>query len=173
MTDNQYSHELNEASPEQLLVVFSRGRIVLWATVAILIHVVVIGVTSVGYIRDRWIDPEGAKVRKEAAAAALAAEKAKAKPIAAVATGTNAAFAAAATTNGAHGATTGTVANVTGTGTVATAAASTNAASNDEKGMLDARRDTAVVKRITDKASSNDIPRKPDLGISLDETNPH
>ena len=182
MTDNQYSHELNEVSPEQLLVVFSRGRIVLWATVAILIHVVVIGVTSVGYIRDRWIDPEGAKVRKEAAAAALAAEKAKAKPVAAVATGTNAAVVAGAATNGIRGGATGAVATATATGTgavaaatgaVATAVATTNAASNDENGMLESRRDTAVVKRITDKASSNDIPRKPDLGISLEETNPH
>jgi len=165
MANTQYNPEVDEAAPEQLLVVFTRGRIVLWAMVAVLIHVVVIGVTSVGYIRDRWIDPEGAKARKEAAAAALAGEKAKTKAAAApvAPAGTNA-VALAPTTNGTRMAATGTVTN---------AATATNAAPADETRIPESRRETAVVKRITDKASTNEIPSKPDLGISLEETNPH
>ena len=160
MADTQYSQEI-DASPERLLVVFTRGRIMLWATVAVLIHVVVIGVTSVGYIRDRWIDPDGARTRKEAAAAAQAAEKAKAKAALtpAVKLDTN----AAATVSDARAA----------IGTSAAGAAGSNAVPTDEHRILEQRRDTAVVKRITDTAASNEIPRKPDLGISLEETNPH
>lgn len=144
---------VDAVAPEQLLVVFSRGRILFWAAVAVLIHVVVIGVTSVGYIRDQWIDPEGAKVRKEAAAAALAAEKAREKPKPPSAPATNAPAVVATVTN---------------------AAPATNGvpvAESGEDAQLEARRNTTVVRRITEAASSNEIPKKPELGISLEDTN--
>ncbi|MEI8351314.1 MAG: hypothetical protein WCG36_03275 [bacterium] len=150
--------EINAVSPEQLLVVFSRGRILLWMGVAVLIHVGVIGVTSVGYIRDHWIDPEGAKARKETVAAALEAEKARMAP--AVRPAPPAASAVAATNSPAS---------------VPAPAAATNApgaTAGDEAAQLAARRGTKVVKRITEAASSNEIPQKPDLGILLEDTNP-
>lgn len=165
------SRDSGATAPEQLLVVFTRGRIAFWMAVAVLVHVVVIGATSLGYIRDQWIDPEGAKLRKEAAAAALAAEKAKARAPVKPA-GTNAAPQAVAASNAPAGVVTG-AAPATATGTVTTAVAGTNAAaaSGDEASELAARRNTTVVKRITESASSNEIPKKPELGISLEDTN--
>ncbi len=158
MASKQESQEIKAVSPEQLLVVFSRGRIMLWMGVAVLIHVVVIGVTSVGYIRDRWIDPDGAKARKEAAAAAEAAAKAAAKAaLAPKPAATNAPAAVAAATNPPPA-----VAATNGAGA---------GAAGDDAAVLQQRRDTTVVKRITEAASSNEIPAKPDLGISLEDTN--
>ncbi|MEI8138816.1 MAG: hypothetical protein WCI03_03000 [bacterium] len=155
MKDGVDAAAVDAVAPEQLLVVFTRGRILFWAAVAVAIHVVVIGVTSVGYIRDRWIDPEGAKVRKEAAVAALAAEKAREKPQPPPAPAASNAPAVAATATNVASATT----NVT------------PASGGGEAAQLEARRNTTVVKRITEAASSNEIPKKPELGISLEDTN--
>lgn len=69
----------DDVTPDELLAGFSTSRIVRWFLVALLLHAVVIGVFSVGTIRD-WLDPDGAKVRNEAA---LAAAKAAATPAAA------------------------------------------------------------------------------------------
>lgn len=66
-------HALQRHSPDKLLTHFARTPIVRWLLVAIAAHAVVIAVTSLGYVRDRWIDPEGAKARQEAARAARAA----------------------------------------------------------------------------------------------------
>ena len=161
--------EINETSPEQLLVVFSRGRILFWMAIAVLIHVVVIGSTSLNYIQDRWIDPEGARIRKEAAAAALDAEKkAKAAAKAALrAAATNAPGIRASATNVP-------VAAVTGGVPVSVTATSAPAASAavDEAAQLASRSNSAVIKRITATASSNELPRASELGISIEDTNP-
>lgn len=159
MASNPEIREINEVPPDDLLVVFSRGRIVMWMAVAVLLHAVVIGATSVGYIRDHWIDPEGAKARQEAAAAQAAAEKAAAKAaLMPKAAATNAPPAAAATNAPAS--------------TAEGAAATNGAAAGDDAAVLESRRNTAVVKRITETAASNEIPAKPDLGISLEDTAP-
>lgn len=163
--DGEDAATFDAVAPEQLLVVFSRGRILFWAAVAVLIHVVVIGVTSVGYIRDQWIDPEGAKVRKEAAAAALAAEKAREKPKPPSAPATNAPAVVATVTNAA------TNAPAVATNAAATATNGVSAAESGEDAQLEARRNTTVVRRITEAASSNEIPKRPELGISLEDTN--
>jgi hypothetical protein len=65
-----------QVSPDDLLASFSQSHLVRWFLMALLIHAVVIGGFSVGTIRD-WVDPEGAKARKEAA---IAAAKAAAAP---------------------------------------------------------------------------------------------
>ncbi len=57
-------------SPDALLGGFSRGRIVRWLLVSAVVHVVFVALMSIGYIRDRWIDPAGAVARKAAAEAA-------------------------------------------------------------------------------------------------------
>ncbi len=157
MGNKHEKHGVVEVYPEDLLVVFSRGRIMIWMAAAIMIHVVVIGVTSVGYIRDTWIDPEGAKVRKEAADAAVAAEKAAArvvKPATSAATNAPAVSGAKADVTPMVGKT------------------NSPAARDDEAATLESRRDTTVVKRVTEAAASNEIPVIPDLGISLEDTNP-
>jgi len=103
MDDNTKDMTLH--SPDRLLYGFSRGRMAQWIVLAIAIHIIFIGATSIGYIRDRWIDPEGAKARKAAAeAAAQAKEQADgeqtAYPAAAAATGSVTAAASPAGTGG-------------------------------------------------------------------------
>ncbi|MEI7436278.1 MAG: hypothetical protein WCL16_05680 [bacterium] len=142
-------------SPLKLLTGFSKGRIVYWIAVAVVVHVTLIGLLSMGYIRDRWIAPEAAAERKQAA---LAAQEVLKKQTAAklvkpsVATG-QVTQAGAATTA---------VAAVTGASTGTTAQ------------ILNERKDTAIVKRITEKAQPGEIPAQPsDLGISIGDTEVH
>ena len=142
-------------SPRKLLAAFGGGRIFFWILTALLIHVVVIGGLSVGYIRDRWIDPDGAAVRKAAAAAAVQAlqqqAEAKNRPPAKGAA-TNAAPVAAASTNAAPA-----------------AAPAANAAG---VAIPPDRENSPVVRRITGKAPTNELPRQPgELGISIEDTN--
>lgn len=134
-------------SPDRLLAGFSKGRIVLWALIAVAVHVVFIGATSVSYLRDR-LDPEGAEARKAAVAAAALKEKEKEKaPAKSVMASTNA------------------VPDAKAGGTVAT---------GNEERLLEERKNTPVVKRISEKAKTNEIPTQPsDIGISIDDTNVH
>ncbi len=67
-------------SPDKLLMGFSKTRVVWYFAIAIIIHIVATGATSVGYIRDRWIDPEGAALRKAAQLEAAKAETESRKP---------------------------------------------------------------------------------------------
>lgn len=132
-------------SPDKLLAGFSKGRIVLWTLIAVAVHVVFIAFTSVGYLRDR-LDPKGAEARKAAveAAALQEKEKAAAKPV-------------TASTNSMPEAKAG----------------ATTSAGSDER-LLEERKNTPVVKRISEKAKTNEIPAQPsDIGISIDDTNVH
>ncbi len=140
-------------SPQKLLNGFSKDRIVFWLAVAACIHVVLISLLSLGYIRDRWIDPEGAEARK---AAVLAAQEALKKEAAAKVVrppvSTGAVSQANAATSG--------VAKVSGASTGTT------------EQILEQRKDSPVVKRITEKAKPEEIPAQPnDLGISIGDTN--
>ncbi|MCJ8332335.1 MAG: hypothetical protein HRT89_17335 [Lentisphaeria bacterium] len=67
-TDN---NDYRQRSPDAMLQVFSRSRMIIWCLVAVGIHLLLMLATSTGYIRDR-IDPEGAAKRKEEAAKAAA-----------------------------------------------------------------------------------------------------
>jgi hypothetical protein len=53
-------------SPDGLLSPFTRTPIGRSYVLSIVVHVLLILLLSVGYIRDNWIDPEGAKIRAEA-----------------------------------------------------------------------------------------------------------
>lgn len=136
-------------SPLRMLAGFSRGRIVVWIAVAAVAHAVLIGLLSMGYIRDRWIDPEGAATRKATAAAAQEALKKEsaakiARPPVA-----------------------------TGTATTAVAKAMVSSTGTTEQILKD-RKDAPVVKRITEKAQHGAIPAQPnDLGISIGDTDVH
>jgi hypothetical protein len=57
---------LERLSPNDLVSGFARSPVVPFLFAAIAFHVVVIGISSIGYIQDRWIDPEGARQRREA-----------------------------------------------------------------------------------------------------------
>jgi hypothetical protein len=67
-----------QISPDDLLAGFSKSHLVRWFLAALLLHAIVIGGFSVGTVRD-WLDPEGAKARKEAAIAAAKAATAPAE----------------------------------------------------------------------------------------------
>jgi hypothetical protein len=144
---NPNSPEIEKLSPQKLLGTFTQSRFVLWVVAALAIHIVVIGGMSAGYIRDTWIDPEGAVQRKAAAEAAAKAEAEKLMRQNAPVPATNAA--AVAATN------------------APTPAATTNAEAN----LLEQRKNTPVVKAITETAPTNDIPKQPDdIGISIKDT---
>jgi hypothetical protein len=134
-------------SPDKLLNVFVRSRIFFWCVVATAVHFLALLATSSGYIRDRWIDPEGAAARKAGATNIVA--KAEAPPP------------AAADTNTVNVAT-----------NVAEAASTTNATVVIDGQEVPAdRTNAAVLQRITAVAKPEEIPATPnDLGISLEDT---
>ena len=149
-------------SPRKLLAAFTGGSIVFWILAAALIHAVFIGSLSVGYIRDTWIDPEGARLRKIAIEEAVKERKAieDARRIRQQkAAYSNALLQAIAASNAAS------------SNANASASGGTNATAG-LPGVPEGRENSAVVKRINEKASTNEIPQQPDLGISVEETNP-
>jgi len=131
--------DIDRLSPDKLVIGFSRSKIMLCIGLAIAVHLVLIGATSVGYIRDRWIDPEGAARRKEAQ---LEAKKAEAARLAVL------------------------------TAKVKAPAPAPPAPKASEEKKAEEKKDTPVVKGITELPKKGEIPKKPDdLGISIDETN--
>ncbi len=121
-------------SPDRLMRIFTATPALKWLAVSVAAHLLILGVTSLGYVRDRWIDPEGAKAR---AAAERASPEEATSPAAAA----------------------------------SSAAASATPVPKTEAQLLDDRKDTPVVQRITETADPLDIPRQPDdLGLSLEDT---
>ncbi len=150
-----HTEDYSRHSPDKLLTGFTKGRMTLWVVTAVVVHVVFIVITSLGSIRDRWIDPEGAAARKVALEAARKAAS-QVTPAPAKAPGV------APATNAAP--------VVPAKGPEGTNAAAVTGKGKDE--IPDDRRDAPVVKRITEAAKPEDIPKQPNgLGISIDDTN--
>ncbi len=59
---------IEELNPDELVTGFSRSRVTRYVLIALAAHVVVLLLTSITYVRDTWIDPEGAAARKALAA---------------------------------------------------------------------------------------------------------
>lgn len=78
---------LRPYSTDKLLVNFTQSRFSLYLVAAVVIHVVFIAITSVGYINERWIDPEGAARRKAGLEAAQSNKMASAAAVPAANTG--------------------------------------------------------------------------------------
>ncbi|MDD5679221.1 MAG: hypothetical protein PHW60_14715 [Kiritimatiellae bacterium] len=136
---------LEQYVPDKLLGSFKNSSFTLVLIISLGIHVVAIGGTSVGYIKDRWIDPEGAKQRKIEAQARLQ-----------MAAASNLLGKAAAPTN------------VPAAAGAAPSAAAVAAATNDLN-----RTNTAIMKQLNETAQPGEIPSAPnDLGISIKDTNP-
>lgn len=55
--------------PDRLMRLFTTTPVVKWLLVSIIAHLLILGITSMAYIRDR-IDPDGAEARAAAAQAA-------------------------------------------------------------------------------------------------------
>jgi outer membrane biosynthesis protein TonB len=143
--------ELQRLVPENLMVTFSRSRIFHCLLIAIGMHVVLMAATSVTYVRDTWIDPEGAARRK---AEKLAAKKAEQEAAAAVTT-------QAAPTE------------KPSTSAQTEPPTSTTAAKTPAEAEMEKRKGAPVIQEITAKAKTSDIPKEPDgLGITIEETNP-
>jgi len=133
-----------------MIAEFSNMQTLMWVGVALLAHVVIIGATSVTYLRDQ-IDPAGAVARKTAQANAAAA-------------------AAAAATQPASAPAVADAAPAPANPDASPAATPAAAEVSDDKAMED-RKDSAMVKKITEAAKPAEIPAKPNnTGIDLDET---
>lgn len=61
--------QVPEHNPDDLLKTFSRSRMLFGISVAVALHVFIVGFSSMGFITDTWIDPEGAAERKKLAEA--------------------------------------------------------------------------------------------------------
>ncbi|MBM4148755.1 MAG: hypothetical protein FJ224_06900 [Lentisphaerae bacterium] len=152
---NTGNEDYGRLSPDVLLQGFLRKKLVLWILVAAGIHLVVILLTSAGYIRDR-IDPDGAAARVAAAEAAKKGASAEAaKKGASAGAGTN----EAATATG-----------VVATGEVAVATGAAKAIEIDGEVVPDSATDSAIVKKITEVAKPEELPDASDLGIDLEDT---
>jgi len=150
---------------DRLLSAFAGKRFIFWTLVAIAIHAVIIGMTSLTYIRDTYIDLEGAVERKALAEAEQKRkEKAEAAAAAAALIGTNGVAGAAGDTNAA--------ATASGT-TNAPAGGTTNALSaRYMEGIPEEARGSAVVGRMTDVASPEEMPKMGnDPGFTLEDIN--
>ena len=138
-----------EPSAEKLLAPFAKGRIVQWMVVAVILHAILIGGTSLDFIRDVWINHMSLEEHKAKVQAAIDAAKPQPKV---VKTPAKAAAPAPAP-----------VANAT-PAPVAPAPAPTTAAPGD-------RSNTPMVKKITATATTNEIPKNPDdLDININDT---
>jgi hypothetical protein len=144
---------------DRLLADFSGKRIAFWTIIAVAVHVVVVGMTSLTYIRDTYIDPEGAVERKAAAEAEKKRQaKAQAAAAAAAVVGTNG-VAAASATNATAGAT-GSTNTVPAAGAAAAGrAADTNTAqARYLEGFPESATNSAMAKRMSDVAAPEDMP---------------
>jgi hypothetical protein len=131
--------KLNAVNAKRMVGDLTSGRTLMWVGVALVIHLVLIGATSVGYIRDKWIDPAGAQARRDAENAGKA--------------GANAVSPATQPTNASP--------------TSRPTAVSSDAA---EQRLLEQRKDSKVVKDITEPAKPSEIPKEPSRsGFDLDE----
>lgn len=133
-----------EPKPEKLLEGFSRTRLDFWIIVAVIVHVAVLAGTSVPYLYDTWIDPEGAEERR---AAAQEEEDEEAEAV------------REAIQEGSEGREEEVPEEIE-------EPVEESAGEETEEEM------TPVERRVQEAADPEDIPRDPDdLGISIDETN--
>lgn len=140
-TQSQASTDIQRLSPDRLLLGFSNSRLGLAVLVALVIHVLFIGALSIEQIHG-WIDPQW-KARQAQAKSESAANPPPAAPVAATAAATQATKPAGTAGNGAR----------------------------TEAQLLEERKNSPVVKQITESATTQELPREPDLGIRLEDTN--
>jgi hypothetical protein len=152
------SSEIERLSPDRLMSGFSKSRILTGMFLSVVIHFVVLGATSVDYVHG-VIDPAWKKeqeVKKEAERQAERAAKLKAKleaegpPV----EEKKPADSESKTSGGEK------------------TKPSTGAGMSEEERMMKARAETPMVKTITDTATPDELPKEPDMEISIQDTNP-
>ena len=77
MKQEGFDLKIGRRGPDKLLTTFSKTPFMLWVISSLIIHLSIAGFISYGFIRDHYIDPEGAVTRKAATAAAAAAAEPK------------------------------------------------------------------------------------------------
>jgi len=148
--------EIQKLSPHACILGFSQTRIWRYLIVAIVVHAIVIPLTSVGYIYHK-VNPkaaEEAKAKREQERQAAAEQE-------------------QAATLDTGGAATEKPEAKTPTGGEGDAVVSGSAetATDREKALLEKHKDAPVIQRITETAKPDEIPKEPDgLGISIDDT---
>ena len=143
MKQEGFDIKVGRRGPDKLLTTFSKSPFWIWVIMSLVIHLSISVFISYGFIRDHYLDPEGAVARK---AAALAAE-AKPEPDPAPKP----------------------VAPKPAPPAPAPTVSATPTNSTDR--LLEERKNTPVVQRITETAKPAEIPKQPgDLGISIDDT---
>jgi hypothetical protein len=154
-------------SPDRLLKVLSKGRMIFWGFVALVLHFVMMLATSSGYIRDNYVDPEGAAQRKKDAELAMKLLQAR----------------SAMAITGAVSSVTGTLASATGklstvaerlagTGTLASADGTNGKVLIDGKWFPAEYTNSTTYKATTAVATPEELRkvRPNDLGITTEET---
>jgi hypothetical protein len=134
----------------------------IYVAVSLVLHLILFAATSVNFIRDSWIDPQGAAARKAAAAAEKAAKQTPAvsQPTAPAATPAAATPAAAAPGNAA----------ATPAKPAAPANNAAGATGSKSEQLMNDRKDTPIVKKTTEAAKPSELPKAPDdLGMGLDD----
>jgi len=61
---DEANEDVQRLSPDKLMTAFSRSHMAVCLTVAVGLHLAVVAATSMTYVRDTWIDPEGAELRR-------------------------------------------------------------------------------------------------------------
>ncbi len=167
MTDKQARRDTDRYSPDKLLAIFSKTRFLAFLVLAILVHVVFLTVTSMPFIRDTWIDPEAAELRKQQEKdATVAAQKSTVMMEAGRIGSSNVAAMVTAETNAAMRAET----FAAGTNAAATPATNANPFLQkiaDEMPKDGRPLDSKIVRDITDLPKTNEIPPEPNDNITL------
>ena len=143
MKQEGFDIKVGRRGPDKLLTTFSKSPFWIWVVMSLVIHLSITVFISYGFIRDNYLDPEGAMARKAAALAAVAKPEplAARKPVAPPAVPPT------------------------------PAPTATGPATNSPDRLLEDHKNTPIVKRITDTAKPDEIPKQPgDLNISLDDT---
>jgi hypothetical protein len=133
---------VNGPAARKMAAELSSASTLKWVGVAFLVHVVILCATSVGYIRDTWVDPQGAQARRAAAA--------KAAEIAAAAKPADVAQPAAKSD--------------------ATKPAVAAPKPDDTAALIEKNKDKPVIKNITETAKPGETPKSPTRnGFNFDD----
>ncbi len=174
MADSEARRAADRFSPDKQLALFSRTRFLGFLALAVIVHVVFLTLTSLPYIRDTWIDPEAAELRRKQEKEALAADQKGTVMMEAGRIGSsNVAALVAAETNAAMQAETFAL------GTNAAAAPDTNANPFLKQIVGEMPKDgrptdSKVIREITDLPKTNEIPTAPahdDIPLRIEDTN--
>jgi hypothetical protein len=154
------TRDIERMSPDKLVAGFSRSRIMAGVFLSIIVHLVVLGATSIDYLHG-VVDPDWKIEQERKRQAELDAKKVqelKERLEAAPAPAAPAAGATEGSTTGEEGAKT-------------EGDRGEQKEMSEQERMMKERGDSKIIKTITETASPDELPKEPDLGISIEDTN--